>query len=213
MPSNFMTQGGLKVRLDLSYFMRMLTGKNKNYSSDEMTDNAIMNNMVSIVEYRYVYPVMLKWYFTLAILIFAPEINLYTYATIALSVALFGMLWRGVLPDIVLHWIINMLSMPYDLISRIWFLPYAILLAVGISRNKFILLAFVVVSALSSLLSLLCNHITLNITRKRFGFPFNDTEICAFTTFYIFLERTEGLNKFIDGYCSYINTKPETKTL
>lgn len=42
MSQNFMTQHGLKVRLDLSYFMRYITGEKKHYSSGEMLDNPIM---------------------------------------------------------------------------------------------------------------------------------------------------------------------------
>lgn len=208
MSKNFMTQHGLKIRLDLSYFMRYITGEKGSYSSDEMLDNPIMNNIVSMVEQRYQYPSMLKWYAALIMMIFFPKISVTCYAIILSVVTLFGIIWRVICPDILLNIVINTIEMIYAIISKIWFLPYLIVTIVGFIQNKTFLIVFFVVSLCFHLISLIViNTIISNLTHKKYGYYFNDTEICAFVTFYVIFERTEGLTSFIKEYCSYEKSK------
>lgn len=202
-----MTQHGLKVRLDLSYFMQYITGEKKHYSSDEMLDNPIMNNIVSMVEQRYQYPSMLKWYAALIMMIFFPKISVTYYAIILSVVTLFGIIWRVICPDVLLNIAINTIGMIHAIISKIWFLPYLIVTIVGFIQNKTFLIAFFAVSLCFHIISIIINTIISDITHKKYGYYFNDTEICAFVTFYVMFERTEGLTSFIKEYCSYEKSK------
>lgn len=203
MPHNFLTQHGLKVRLDLSYFMRMITGENKNYHSNEIVANPIMDNMVSMVQNRYVYPSMIKWYVTLIILCLFPHVKIPIYAAVTIGLTLFGMIWRIILPDILLNLILGFMSLVYELINKLRFLPYLIIIVLGLAKGRYIMIAFFALSAVLYLTALLIDCLIVKNTTKRFGQPFHDTEMCAFTTFYVFLERQEGLDAFIKEYCNY----------
>lgn len=201
---NFITPNGLKVRLDLSYFMAIICGEQKQYSTDEQLNNSILCNMVLVVEQRFCIPAVLKWFFTIAALILMPPKSIIPYCIGCTALYLFGMLWRVIHPDIILNFLINIMTVIYSFLNKVWFIPYITILIVGIIfKNIPILISFFVLSGVLSAISMLINIAVQNHTHRKYGIPFNDTELCAFRVFYTLLQEGGGMEKFIEKYCEF----------
>lgn len=206
MPKNFKTPHGLEIRLDLSFFMGIITGEHKAYSSAELICNPVLSSMVLAVEHRWQIPSMLKWLFTLFSLIFLSENEVLVYSVIALSLGMIGIVWRITVPNTFLDIAINFLVYIYSIVCKLWFVPYCILFIVGIiTTNYSILIAFFIISALNSILCIYVNGCIIRRTSKKYGMGFSDSELVAFATFYVLLNRIEGLGNFIYSYCEYVN--------
>lgn len=207
MSRSFKTQNGLKIRLDLSYFMGIITGIEKDYEAEELFSEQKICSIVTMSEARYCVPDMLKWYFTFIVLLLLPDMSVAQYALITSGLYAFGMIWRVIVPDIIINLILTWLDFVYEIIEKFWLIPYLTLLIFGIIKNKEILIAFFILSALLWGISELFNKFIVNHSFKKYGHPFNDTEYCAFITAYVFLMRREKLSEFIKDYCTYIDNK------
>lgn len=188
----FLTPSGLKVRLDLSYFILMATRLN----------DSTVENMVCAVEQKYLCPTALKWFAALVILLLCPQVSTVVFITIISALYLLGCAIRLVKPfSLVFNGIVHILYFSYSLLNLLFFIPHLIIIIVGVWRNIHLLIAFYIASTVLGIVTLGINQFVLYYTNKKYGIPLNDTELCAFSVFYLFLERKEKASKFISDYC------------
>lgn len=197
---NFKTPSGLKVRLNHRYFYYQLTKDNQYRTNDEIVANDIMYNATANVETMYLIPTMLIQLFSLINLVFQIPTSVFCVGMALLYI--FGCIWRCSKQDIILSTVLMFLATVY---KNIWWLIYVVLVILTFLLKKTNLIApyFAMRFALF-VFSLVVNHIILNITMKKYGIPFNDTEICAFRVFHLLSKSNLKISDYIGQYVATI---------
>lgn len=199
---NFKTPAGLKVRLNHRYFFYQLPGKdiNKNYTNDEIVDDEAMSCIVSRIELVYLIPVALLQIFTIIALLMHVKVG--TFCIIASMLYLIGMMFRCFKNCYVLTDVMCVLTNFYRVTWWIFFV--AILALAFVFDGKYLIVPYIAIRAVLAIFVFLQNYVILNITQKKFGVPFNDTEVCAFRVFHDTLNSEEKMSDYIKRYVAVI---------
>ena len=214
---NFTTPHRLKIRLNPRYFFALFMQKNNAdinntcCSIDDMINDEHMYSCVSMIEVMFQIPAALIFFFTMVSCFV--RINAYQFFLIAILLYILGSVWRFIKQDIIISAVFTFLATIYNHIGVI---PYVILAITFLAtKNLNIFIWFVAVKILCAIFSLIINRLIASYTCKKFGFPFNDTEICAFRVFHHMLVRDDSLNDFIREYLrseiNIIKEKPLTE--
>lgn len=197
---NFKTPSGLKIRLNHRYFFCQLIKPDRYYTDEEIIDNDTMYNAVANIETMYLIPTMLIQLFSLMAFAFHIETQAFCVGMVLLYA--FGCVWRCSKQDFILSTILMFFTTLYKMA---WWLIYValILLAVLLNDTSLIIPYFVTRVALF-VLSLVGNHVLLNITMKKYGMPFNDTEMCAFRVFHLLSGSDLKMSDYIQQYITAI---------
>lgn len=197
---NFMTPKGLKIRLNYRYLFCRLLKPDRHYTETEITENATMQNAVSNTECLFLLPTALIQIFTIIALMTNISISTYCIATLALF--LFGSLWRNIRQDFLISTTLLLFSTLYN---ALWWLVYSVLIVVVFVYEKmYMVLPYLIMRVSLFVISLILNHITVKLTMKKYGVPFNDSEICAFVVFHTLSGSDEPVSSFIADYVSAV---------
>lgn len=211
MPQNFITQHGLKVQLNLSFFMDLIDGEEKKYTSRELENNPVVSNMIFAAEQRWQIPCMLKWYFTIIALFLFSKNEFLIYCFVVFALYLLGITLRCKVSGIIINLVLNLLQTLFAFVSSIWIIPYLIIIVLSILLSNYIIM--IAFFAASTILYILDNTViaqfVMRRSLKKYGIAFHDTELASFVTFYILLNRKEGINNFIHSYCKYISNSKD----
>lgn len=201
---NFITPKGLKIRLDLSYFMKYITGEDREYTHYETEAHPVMQNIASMTETRFLLPSALKWFFTVIVLFARPDTSIAEYLLMSSILFLYGCIFRLMPPFGILAFVEIILTTIFRYVSLIWqLIPYIVIILIGIiTENIPLTIASFIASAIYGIFNtLIINNIVSSVTKKKYGYAFNDTEICGLATIYCVLNQNIGFKKFIQDYC------------
>lgn len=197
---NFKTPSGLKIRLNHKYFFYQLTKSDRYYTDEEIVANDIMYNATTNIETMYLIPTMLIQVFSLIALVFHIETPEFCIG-MALLYA-FGCVWRCSKQDLLLSTTLMFLSTLYKMI---WWLIYTALVVLAfLLSSTHLIIPYIVMRFALFTLSIVGNHILVNTTMKKYGIPFNDTEMCAFRVFHLLSESDLKMPDYIQQYVSTI---------
>lgn len=196
----FKTPGGLKIRLNHRYFFYQLTNADRYYTDEEIVDNDTMYNAAANIETMFLIPTMLIQIFTVFALAF--HINTPVFCAVSAALYVLGCIWRCAKQDFLLSTTLMFLATVY---KALWWLVYIALIVLVFTLNgAYIVVPYICMRALLFVLSMVGNHITVTYTMKKYGMPFNDTEICAFRVFHLLTQSELKLSEYIDLYVSVI---------
>lgn len=199
---NFKTPAGLKVRLNHRYFFYQLPGKdiNKNYTNDEIVDDEAMSCIVSRIELVYLIPTALLQVFTIIALLMHMKASI--FCIIASILYLVGMIFRYFKTCYMVTDIMCILANFYRVT---WWIFFAIILVLAfVFDSKYLIIPYIAIRIALAIFVFLQNYVILNITQKKFGIPFNDTEMCAFRVFHDALNSEEKMFDYINRYVAVI---------
>lgn len=205
----FFTRHGLKVRLNLSFFIYLLTGVDDCYSMYDALANPVINTTLTKIERRYNSPSMLKWVFTILAMFFCSGMNLPVFVLVLSGLHIFALIWRTLRPDLLIFISMSILEKLYSCFDFVWWGPLVPLVIIGLFKNIPMLIAYGAVSLIMGLVFLIFNNIALKVTLKKYGRAFSHAEFSAFVEFYIALKRMEKFSDFIRMYCEYENKQSE----
>lgn len=197
----FKTQHGLKIRLTSAYFTDLF------YDFDTMCDLGLK------IEFRFSYPAMLKWYFTIILMCAMPDVKLSIYFIVGIALFAFGIAISNIYSGKAISFIMDTIGCIYNILTLARPLPYLVVIVLGIFRSVPLTISFFILSAITSLLYLLVDKfIILPATYKKYGTHFHDTEMCAFIVLYSNSHTSMSYQEFIKNYCKYaINRKDQLR--
>lgn len=197
---NFITHHGLKVRLNAGYFYCQLTQSDQPVTEQKLTDNEKMNSAISCVESMFCLPTALVQLFSIFAAIF--HFDILVFCGICVALYMFGCLWRCCKQDYVLNFILFLWASAY---AYLRYLVYVALIILFFAlKSTYLIVPYIVVRAFLALYELFQNRLILSYTRKKYGVPFNDTEICAFRVFK-YITKTDGsMTDYIKDYLSTV---------
>lgn len=205
---NFKTPSGLKIRLNHRYFFCQLTKPDRFYTDEEIVNSDTMYNATANIESMFLIPKMLVQVFTLLALVF--HINIPVFCVISVSLFLFGCVWRCSKQDFLLSTILLFFATLYKMI---WGVVYiALIVLVFTLDDTYLIIPYIAIRFICFVIELLQNGLISNITQKKYGVPFNDTEICAFRVFHLLSESNLRLSDYISLYVSTVCENEETPT-
>lgn len=205
---NFKTPSGLKIRLNHRYFFYQLTKTDRYCTEEEIVNNDVMYNATVNIENMFIIPTMLVQIFTLFAVIF--HLSLPVFCIVSLSLYLFGCIWRCIPQDFLLSTILMFFSSVYKMLN--WLLYIALIVLVFALDRTYLILPYIAIRAACFVLEILLNKFISNMTYKKYGVPFNDSEICAFIVFYILSKSTMKLSDYINLYVSVVHSEEDTAT-
>ena len=198
---NFKTPSGLKIRLNHRYFFYQLTKPDRYYTDEEIVNNDTMYNATANIDVMFLMPTMLIQMFALFAVIFHISIPVFCVTSAALYV--FGCVWRCSKQDFLISTVLLFFSTLYKML---WWLIYAVLIVlIFVLNGTYLIVPYLGMRTLLFIFSLAENHVITNITMKKYGIPFNDTEICAFRVFHMLSESNLKLSDYIKLYVSAVN--------
>lgn len=193
---NFKTPSGLKIRLNHRYFFCQLTKPDRYYTEDEIVNNDTMYNAVANIETMYLIPTMLIQVFSLVALIF--HITTPVFCVITALLYAFGCVWRCLKQDFLLSTVLMFFTTLYKML---WWLFYiSLVVLVFILSDIHLVIPYILIRITLFIFSMLANHIVLTHTTKKYGMPFNDTEMCAFRVFHLLSESDLKMSDYIRLY-------------
>ena len=80
-----------------------------------------------------------------------------------------------------------------------------LIVLIFVLNGTYLIVPYLGMRTLLFIFSLAENHVITNITMKKYGIPFNDTEICAFRVFHMLSESNLKLSDYIKLYVSAVN--------
>ena len=198
---NFKTPSGLKIRLNHRYFFYQLTKPDRYYTDEEIVNNDTMYNATANIDVMFLMPTMLIQMFALFAVIFHISIPVFCVTSAALYV--FGCVWRCSKQDFLISTVLLFFSTLYKML---WWLIYAVLIVlIFVLNGTYLIVPYLGMRTLLFIFSLAENHVITNITMKKYGIPFNDTEICAFRVFHMLSESNLKLSDYIKLYVSAVS--------
>lgn len=200
---NFKTPSGLKIRLNHKYFFCQLTKPDRYYTDEEIINNDTMYNATVNIETMFLIPTMLVQAFALLAVIFHTSIPVFCASTIALYV--FGCIWRCSRQDFLLSTILMFFATVYKILRWLWYVAL-IVLALTFDRT-YLTVPYIATRIVCFVIELVQNSLISNITYKKYGVPFNDTEICAFRVFHMLSESDLRFSDYIKCYVSDVCEK------
>ena len=198
--NNFKTPSGLKIRLNHRYFFCQLTKPDRYYTDEEIVNNDTMYNATANIESMFLIPTMLVQVFALFAIIFNLSIPVFCISSVALF--LFGCIWRCSKQDFLLSTILLFFATLYKMLWGAWYIALVIL--VFTLNCTYLIVPYIAIRFICFVVSLLQNSLISNITHKKYGVPFNDTEICAFRFFHRLSESDLRLSDYIKLYVSTV---------
>lgn len=203
--ANFKTPSGLKIRLNYRYFFCQLTNVNRYYTDEEIINDDTMYNAIANIETMYLIPTMLIQLFSL--IAFAIRIETQAFCLGMVLLYTFGCVWRCSKQDLILSTILMFFTTLYQMA---WWLIYvALIILVVLLNSTSLIIPYLVMRFAVFVLSLVENHILVNITMKKYGMPFNDTEMCAFRVFHLLSGSDLKISDYIQLYID--TTKAESE--
>lgn len=203
MNHNFLTPGGLKIRLNPGYFFYQLVGENRYYTDEEMVNNDTMYNATLNIESMFTLPTTLIQVFSLFAVIF--KFDILTFFGVSIALYILGCICRCINPGkcVTPNGIIILFSSLY---IKLWLLFYiAIIVLIYVLSSTYLIFPYVIMRLAVFLISLFFNYLSISISEKKFGMPFNDTEICAFSVFRVLLKSKESLSDYITNYVLFLS--------
>ena len=91
-----------------------------------------------------------------------------------------------------------------------WYI--ALIILVFTLNCTYLIIPYIAIRFVCFMVVLLQNSLISNITHKKYGVPFNDTEICAFRFFHRLSESSLSLSDYIKLYVSTVCENKETAT-
>ena len=205
---NFRTPSGLKIRLNHRYFFCQLTKPDRYYTDEEIINNDTMYNATANIESMFLIPTMLIQVFALFTIIFNLSIPVFCISSVALF--LFGCIWRCSKQDFLLSTILLFFATLYKML---WGALYvALIVLVFVLNCTYLIVPYIATRFICFVIELLQNSLISNITRKKYGVSFNDTEICAFRFFHRLSESSLRISDYIKLYISTVSENKETPT-
>lgn len=197
---NFKTPSGLKIRLNHRYFFCQLIKPDRYYTDEEIIDNDTMYNAVANIETMYLIPTMLIQLFSLMAFAFHIETQAFCVGMVLLYA--FGCVWRCSKQDFILSTILMFFTTLYQMA---WWIVYIALIAfIFLSGNTYFIVPYIVMRITLFIVSIIENHVILTHTMRKYGMPFNDTEICAFRVFHLLSKRDLKMSDYIWLYVDSI---------
>lgn len=207
MSKNFLTNKGLKIRLNTEYFYYQLTKSDEPVSQEDLVENEKLSGAVSCIENMFCIPTALVQFFAIISFIFHFDIPLFCGCSIALYA--FGCLWRCCKQDYILSNVLFIISFAYN---HLRYLVYIALIALCFAlKSTYLIVPYLAVRVFLFIFDFIQNMLILSYTRKKYGFAFNDTEICAFRVFKLLTQTGGTFTAYIKDYLSAI--KDETTEL
>lgn len=198
---NFKTPGGLKIRLNHRYFFCQLVKPDRFYTDDEIVNNDTMYNATANIESMFLIPTMLIQ--TLALFAVILHIDIPVFCVLSVALYVFGCIWRCSKQDFLLSTILLFFANVYKML---WWLFYIVLTVLVFTLNsKYLIFPYIITRVVCYVVALLQNFLILNITHKKYGVPFNDTEICAFRVFHLLSESNDNISDYINLYISIVH--------
>lgn len=203
---NFKTPGGLKIRLNHQYFFWQLVKPERYYTDDEIVNNDAMYDATSSIETMYLIPKMLIQFFSIFAVIF--HIDAVTFCCVSSLLYIFGCIWRCSKQDFLISVTLHFLATLYKIL---WLLCGIVLIILTFVLNRtYLIVPYIVIRIILFVYEMLQNHIVLFLTKKKYGVPFNDTEICAFVVFHLLSHSTERLSDYISSYVVAVHSEDKT---
>lgn len=198
---NFKTPSGLKIRLNHRYFFYQLTKLDRYYTDEEIVNNDTMYNATANIETMFLIPKMLVQVFALFAIISKLSIPVFCVSSVVLF--LFGCIWRCSKQDFLLSTILLFFATLYKMLWGAWYI--ALIILVFTLNCTYLIVPYIAIRFICFVVELLQNSLISNITHKKYGIPFNDTEICAFRVFHMLSESNLKLSDYIKLYVSSVN--------
>ena len=205
---NFKTPSGLKIRLNHRYFFCQLIKPDRYYTDEEIVNNDTMYNAIANIESVFLIPTMLIQVFALFAIIFKLSIPVFCVSSVALF--LFGCIWRCSKQDFLLSTILLFFATLYKMLWGAWYITLIVL--VFTLNCTYLIIPYIAIRFICFIAEILQNCLISSITHKKYGVPFNDTEICAFRLFHMFSESKLKLSDYIELYVSTVCKNKETPT-
>lgn len=195
---NFKTPSGLKIRLNYRYFFYQLVKPDRYYTDEEIINDDTMYNATANIESIFLIPTMLVQVFTLFAIIFNLSLPVFCISSVALF--LFGCIWRCSKQDFLLSTMLLFLATLYKILWVVWYI--ALIVLAFTLKSTYLIIPYIATRFICFVLELLQNSLISNITLKKYGVSFNDTEICAFRFFHRLSESSLKLSDYIKLYVS-----------
>lgn len=204
---NFKTPSGLKIRLNHRYFFYQLTKTDKYCTEDEIVNNNTMYNATLNIESIFIIPTMLVQVFAILAVIFHISVPVFCISSVALY--FFGCIWRCSKQDFLLNTILLFFATLY---KKLWWLYYVALIILTLALDStYLIIPYIAIRVLCSVVALLQNSLISNITYKKYGMHFNDTEICAFRVFHTLSKSTLKISDYINHYISVVHKEEKNE--
>ena len=180
---NFKTPSGLKVRLDSRYMMNLIKDEHKQYSFDDAVKDTDMNNCVYTIEEVYATPLIFVFIYSIIVTIFFNGISPVVHCLCGIAIYFLAYI-LALLP---FNRFTNILSIParmfliipcFSIIKTLAVVVVAIL-----CKHPMFIVYYIIISASDLILDTFFNHLVLNYTKKKYGYAFGDTEVCAMRIF------------------------------
>lgn len=197
---NFKTPSGLKIRLNHRYFFYQLTKADRYYTDAEIVNNDTMYNATKDIESMYLIPTMLIQVFALFAVIF--HINTPVFCASSAALFVFGCIWRCSKQDFLLNTILLYFAAAYNLLR--WLCYIALIILTFILDSTYLIVPYIATRIICGAFALLLNHLIVTFTYKKYGIPFNDTELCAFRVFHKISKSTLKMSEYINLYISIV---------
>lgn len=204
---SFLTPGGLKIRLDHRYFFYQLLNTDKHYTDEEILNNDVMYNATANIETMFLIPTMLTQIFTMVAII--THIDVLSFFVISAVLYAFGCMWRCSEQDILISTTLMFLTTVYDALR--WLFYIALIVVTFVLGGAYLVIPYISMRILLYILSMIGNHISVVRTVKKYGIPFNDTEICAFRVFHVLSHSNLKFSDYIAGYVSAVKPPKKAK--
>ena len=182
-----------------------MTKEDRFFTDDEIVDNDKMYTATANIESLFITPTMLIQVFALFAVIF--RISTPAFCVFSFALYAFGCVWRCSNNDPIFGTLLLFLSTLYNML---WWLCYVALIVLTFTLGStYLILPYIVTRIVCFVFELLQNHFILNYTHKKYGVPFNDTEICAFRVFQVLSGETGKFSDYINAYVSAVNNEKE----
>lgn len=203
---NFKTPSGLKIRLNHRYFFYQLTKSDRYYTDEEIINNDTMYNATVNIETMYLIPTMLIQALALFAIIFRISTPVFCISSVVLF--LFGCIWRCSQQDYLLNITLMFLATVYKML---WWLWYVALIILPFTLDcTYLIIPYIITRLICFMIEFVQNKLISNIMYKKYGIPFNDTEICAFRVFHMLSENDLKFSDCIKRYVSAVCENKET---
>ncbi len=197
---NFKTPSGLKIRLNHRYFFYQLTKTDKCCTDEEIVKNDTMYYATLCIENIFLTPVMLLQVFSLIAAGLRVQTPLFCITSVILYV--FGCLWRCSSQQNIPASIFHFFSTLCNSFRWVWYI--ALIILVFLFDTTYLIIPYFLLRITLYVYSLLQNYVILSITKKQYGVPFNDTEICAFRVFHMLSKSELKISDYIKSYITTI---------
>ena len=202
---NFTTPHGLRVRLDQQYFFCQLAEYRiaKDSTLCDTDGEIVYSDWLfanRIIEYLFAAPSMLLW--ISAVLSVVWHLRVFDFCVFSTAAYALGCFWK----------LINSFSLtdliPYA-ISRVYvslsFVPLIVLAVLFFTLDGvYLIVPYIVMRLVLGAISLMINSVVSSLAYRKYGVPFNDTEILALGVFHHLTHSHEKFDNYVGEYVSAV---------